>query len=121
MAISRRVVALSLGLAAAAGLALSAVVSPSSEPELVRPVEINRPDQQDGDGATGPLPDVPSEPVPVVPRVDRRDADARPVVEDDDDDETSRRRGDADRGGGGDDDDGTDDGGGTDDGEHGDD
>jgi hypothetical protein len=131
MGVNRPVAALALGLAAAAGLALPAVVSRSNEPALVRPVEL-RDDRPEADGVP---PAIPSEPVPVAPSAQSGDDRSRPVVEDDDDAQNPTRgrpgRGDNDgRGGndrsddagrsrpttGGGDDDGGDDDGGDDDG-----
>lgn len=101
MDISRRVVLGAIGLAASAGLAFPAVVSRSAEPALAPPVQLSRDGGSTG-AATGSGPSslpAPSEPVPVTPRGERRNGDARPAVEDDGDDDR-RERGDG-RGGGG--------------------
>jgi hypothetical protein len=83
MTISRRLVVASVLLAAAGGLALPALVRPGSEPTLSGPVELRT-----VTGATEPvsgrLPDVPLDPVPVVPLAERRDDPARATVDDDD-------------------------------------
>jgi hypothetical protein len=78
MDISRRVVVMSLTVAAAGGLALPALVGGSGEPPLTEPVQVTRSD------ATG-SPDVPSEPVPVPPQVRRQDENARTNLDEDDD------------------------------------
>jgi len=95
MDISRRIAMVSLGLAAAAGLAFPAILTRSSEPPLVQPVEISG----DKGSATGSAPssapvDVPREPVPVVPHGERDD-NARTGVDDDDADD-ERNDGDGD-------------------------
>ena len=87
MDINRRIAVLSLGLAAAAGLAFPAILTRSSEPPLVQPVEISG----DSGPATGGTPssapaDVPREPVPVVPHGERDD-NARMNIDDDDGDD----------------------------------
>lgn len=101
MDISRRVVLVAIGMAASAGLVFPAVVSRSAEPALAPPVQLSRDGGSTG-AATGSGPSslpAPSEPVPVTPRGERRNDDARPAVEDDGDDDR-RERGDG-RGGGG--------------------
>ena len=120
MTISRRLVVASVLLAAAAGLALPALVRSGSEPTLSGPVEL-RTVTGSTEPVSGRLPDVPLDPVPVVPLAERRDDPARATVDDDDgpddadeDDGPSGGDGDSTRGGGrtGDDTDGgTDDGG----------
>lgn len=83
MPVPGRIVAASLLLAAAAGLALPVLVGSSSAPPLVSRVELGGPvpaGAVTGEGAGSR----PREPVPVVPRGDRRDDQARSNVEDDD-------------------------------------
>jgi len=82
MTISRPLVVTSVLLAAAAGLALPALVRPGSEPTLSGPLEL-RAVTGSTEPVSGRLPDVPLDPVPVVPLAERRDDTARPTVDDD--------------------------------------
>ena len=82
--ISRRIITATLLVAAAAGLALPALVASPTEPPLVSRVELER--SARAGAVTGDDADrEPGEPVPVVPRGERRDDLARSVVDDDDD------------------------------------
>lgn len=85
MNISRRIVVLSIGLAAAAGLGFTAILERPSPPELSRPVELIQDDDGDvGRPAVVSPPAVPTDPVPVAPRAPRREDDARPAADEDD-------------------------------------
>ena len=109
MDLNRRIVMLSLGLAAAAGLAFPAILTRSAEPQLVQPLTISDV-AATGGGASSAAQDVPMKPVPVVPRGERDD-NARTNVDDDEaddprddgDDDSGDGRTDDGGGGGGDD------------------
>jgi hypothetical protein len=84
MDINRRMVMISLGLAATAGLAFPAILTRSAEPQLVQPLTITDTEGAAASGGTASQTpsEVPIKPVPVVP-LGLRDDNARTNVDDD--------------------------------------